>query len=209
MGAKLPFITQPRRRRWKRFPIPSTLMDNANRTATDFLVPAALDHTIHKVGGGNPCQVWREFSPEEKFLLKGLEGEAQGLFKLGAFQDLGRAYGLPDYEALMGPARANDSRTRLPSELPRPDGLRFDEVPAPDRNLWRHSSTRHIYHALKLLAGGADVERAVKHLVDSIDFWNIRTTRLPSILGSLREVTEHNPHWEPYHVEHYCARRGD
>ena len=54
------------------------------------------------------------------------------------------------------------------------------------------------YHALKLLAGGADVERAVKHLVDSIDFWNIRTTRLAAILSYLRGVTQGNPHWEPY-----------
>ncbi|MGF1612711.1 MAG: hypothetical protein ACFCVA_02030 [Gammaproteobacteria bacterium] len=189
-----------------------TLMDNAKRTATDFLVPPAMDRAIHKAGGGDPYQFWREFRPEDKFLLKGLEGEAQGVFKLGAFQDLGRAYGLVDYEELMGPTRANYSRTKLPDELPRPDGLRFDEVPASDRNLWRYSPIRHIYHALKLLAGGADVERAVKHLVDSTDFWNIRTTRLAAILSYLREVTEANLHWEPYQdllaqlaiaVEHY------
>ena len=188
------------------------LMDNAKRTATDFLVPGALDRAIHKAGGGDPYQFWRQFSPEEKFLLKGLEEEAQGVFKLGAFQDLGRAYGLAEYEELMGPTRANDSRTKLPEELPRPDGLRFDEIPASDRGLWRYSPVRHIYHALKLLAGGADVERAVKHLVDSTDFWNLRTTRLAAILGYLREVTEDNPHWEPYRdllaqlaiaVEHY------
>lgn len=189
-----------------------TLMDNAKRTATDFLVPPAMDHAIHKAGGGDPYQFWRQFSAEEKFLLKGLEGEAQGVFKLGAFQDLGRAYGLADYEELMGPTRANDSRTKLPKEMPRPDGMRFDEIPVSERGLWRYSPTRHIYHALKLLADGADVERAVKHLVDSTDFWNIRTTRLAAILAYLREVTEANPHWEPYQdllaqlaigVEHY------
>ncbi|QBQ53826.1 hypothetical protein [Nitrosococcus wardiae] len=135
-----------------------TLMDNAKRTATDFLVPPAMDRAIHKAGGGDAYQFWRGFSPEEKFLLKGLEGEAQGVFKLGAFQDLGRAYGLADYEELMEPIRANDSRTKMPEELPRPDGLRFDELPASDRGLWRHSPTRHIYHALKLLAGGAGSE---------------------------------------------------
>ena len=83
-----------------------TLMENAKRTATDFLLPPAMDRAIKKVGGGDPYQFWRQFSPEEKFLLKGLEGEAQGMFKLGAFQDLGRAYGLVDYESLLGPTRA-------------------------------------------------------------------------------------------------------
>ncbi len=189
-----------------------TLMDNAKRTATDFLVPPAMDRAIRKVNGGDAYQFWRQFSPEEKFLLKGLELESQGVFKLGAFQDLGRAYGLSDYEELMGPTRANDSRMKLPEELPRPDALRFDEVSAGDRNLWRYSPTRHICHALKLFSGGAEIDRAVKHLVDSTDFWNIRTTRLAAILGYLREVTESNPHWRPYQnalaqlaigVEHY------
>lgn len=143
------------------------LMDNAKRTATDFLVPPAMDRAIAKAGGGNPYQFWRQFSPEEKFLLKGLEGEAEGVSKLGAFQDLGRAYGLADYEKLLGPVRANATRTALPEELPRPDSLRFDEVPAADRGLWRYSATRHLYHALKLLQGAADPERAVKHLVEA------------------------------------------
>jgi len=127
-----------------------------------------------------------------------LEGEAQGVFKLGVFQDLGRAYGLADAESLLGPTRANDTRTVLPEELPRPEALRFDEVPAADRGLWRYSPTRHIYHALKLLADGAEVERAVKHLVDATDFRNLRTTRLAAVLAYLREMTAHNPPWAKY-----------
>ena len=96
--------------------------------------------------------------------------------------------------------------------MPRPDVLRFDEVPASERTIWRYSPTRHIYHTLKLLADGADVERAVKHLVDSTDFWNLRTTRLAVILSYLQEMTVHMPHWAAYQealaqlaigVEHY------
>ena len=131
-------------------------------------------------------------------MLKGLELEQQGVFKIGAFQDLGRAYGLSKYEDLLGPTRANDTRTKLPEEFPRPDGLRFEEVPASGRNLWRHSPTRHIYHSLNLLNNGADIERAVKHLVDSTDFWNMRTSRLAIILTYLRETTLYLSHWEPY-----------
>jgi putative DNA methylase len=189
-----------------------TLMENAKRTATDFLVPPAMDRAIKKAGGGDPYQFWRQFSPEEKFILKGLEGEAQGVFKLGAFQDLGRAYGLADYESLLGPTRANDTRTILPAELPRPDAARYDEVPASERPLWRHSPTRHIYHGLKLLQAGADVDRAAKHLADCTDFQNLRGNRLLAILSYLQEITGSNPHWDAYRnaleqlaigVEHY------
>lgn len=181
-----------------------TLMENAKRSATDFLVPPAMNRTIKRAVGVDPYQFWREFSPEEKFLLKGLELEAQGVFRIGAFQDLGRAYGLSDYESLLGPTRANDTRTKLPEELPRPDSLRFDEIPAVGRSLWRHSPTCQIYHALKLLDGGADIERAVKHLVDTTDFWNLRTNRLAVILTYLKETTAYLPHWKPYH-DHLAA----
>jgi len=175
-----------------------SLMENAKRTATDFLVPPAMDQAIKKASRTDVYQFWRDFSPEEKFLLKGLEQEAQGVFKIGAFQDLGRAYGLSNYEGLLGPTRANDTRMKLPEELPRPEAIRFDEVPAGERMFWRYSPMRHIYHALKLLHGGADIDRAMKHLVDSTDFWNIRMTRLAVILAYLRETTAHVPHWAPY-----------
>ncbi|MHB2021691.1 MAG: hypothetical protein ACYCW6_32595, partial [Candidatus Xenobia bacterium] len=175
-----------------------SLMENAKRTATDFLVPPAMDRAIRKAGAGDPYAFWRQFCPEEKFLLKGLEGEAQGVFKIGAFQDLGRAYGLADYEDLMGPTKANDSRTKLPKELPRPDATRFDDVPASERGLWVNSPTRHIYHALKLLTGGAEIDRAVKHLIDTTDFWNTRSTRLAPIIAYLHEVTASLEHWAPY-----------
>lgn len=181
-----------------------TLMENAKRTATDFLVPPAMDRAIRKAAAGDPYAFWRQFCPEEKFLLKGLEGEAQGVFKIGAFQDLGRAYGLTAYEDLMGPTKANDSRTKLPKELPRPDAIRFEEVPASDRGLWSNSPTRHIYHALKLLAGGAEIDRAVKHLVDTTDFWNTRSTRLAPIIAYLQETTAGLEHWASYE-DHLAA----
>ena len=181
-----------------------TLMENAKRTATDFLVPPAMDRAIRKAEAGDPYAFWRQFCPEEKFLLKGLEGEAQDVFKIGAFQDLGRAYGLVAYEGLMGPTKANDSRTKLPKELPRPDATRFEDVPASERGLWLNSPTRHIYHALKLLAGGAEVDRAVKHLIDTTDFWNTRSTRLAPIIAYLQEVTENLEHWSPY-KDHLAA----
>lgn len=175
-----------------------TLMENAKRTATDFLVPPAMDRAIRNAAAGDPYAFWRQFSPEEKFLLKGLEGEAQGIFKIGAFQDLGRAYGLTDYEQFLGPTKANDSRTKVPAELPRPEAIRFDEVPASDRGLWSYSPTRHIYHALKLLEAGADSDRAIKHLVDSTDFWNTRSTRLAPIVAYLRGTTSTLKDWTPY-----------
>lgn len=136
-------------------------------------------------------------APEENFLLKALELEAGGANKLSPFQDLGRAYGIAttDHEALLGPLTANEARTKLPAEFPRPDLTRWDDVPATEREQFAHSITRHIYHALQLLGDGAESDRAVKHLVDSTNFWPDRQGKHLVILGYLYQITEPIAAW--------------
>ena len=140
-------------------------------------------------------QFWRSLAPEEKFILKALELEAGGAEKIGTFQDLGRAYGIAEYEVLLGPVRANEARTKLPSEFPRPDLTRWAEVPANERDQFAHSVTRHLYHALQLLEEGADPERALKHLIDSTNFWADRHSRHLVILSYLYQTTEAIAAW--------------
>ncbi len=173
------------------------LMNQAKRTAVDFLVPLGLEeHLRRSPDGTSAYQFWRSLAPEEKFLLKSLELEAGGVSKIGAFQDLGRAYGIADYEDLLGPVVANEARSKLPHEFPRADLTRWDEVPANERTRFPHSVTRQLYHALKMLAEGADADRAVKHLVDCTNFWSDRQSRLLVILAYLYQTTGTNKAWD-------------
>ena len=172
------------------------MMNQAKRTAVDFLVPLGLEeHLKRSPDGTSAYQFWRSLAPEEKFLLKALELEAGGVEKIGAFQDLGRAYGIADYEALLGPVKANEARTKLPAEFSRPDATRWDDLPANERDHFDHSVTRHLYHALQLLGGGAGAERAVKHLVDCTNFWQDREGRHLVLLGYLYQTTEPIAAW--------------
>jgi putative DNA methylase len=172
------------------------MMNQAKRTAVDFLVPVGLEeHLRHSPDGNSAYQFWRTLCPEEKFLLKSLELEANGAEKIGTFQDLGRAYGIVDYEALLGPVVANNTRSKLPTELPRPDLTSWVDVSAGARDLFSHCVTRHLYHALQLLAGGAESERAVKHLVDCTDFWEERRNKHQVILGYVYQTTESIEAW--------------
>ena len=169
------------------------MMNQAKRTAVDFLVPLGLEeHLKRSPDGTSAYQFWRSLASEEKFILKSLELEAGGVEKIGAFQDLGRAYGIAtnDYEALLGSQKANEARTKLPGEFPRPDLTRWDDLPANEREIFPHSVTRHIYHALHLLADGAESDRAVKHLVDSTNFWQDRHGKHLVLLGYLYQITE-------------------
>jgi len=172
------------------------MMNQAKRTAVDFLVPLGLEeHLKRSPDGTSAYQFWRALAPEEKFLLKALELEAGGVEKIGAFQDLGRAYGIADYEALLGPVKANEARTKLPAEFPRPDLTRWDDIPANEREQFSHSITRHVFHALQLLGDGAESDRAVKHLVDSTNFWQNRQGKHLVILGYLYQITESIAAW--------------
>ncbi len=59
-------------------------------------------------------------------------------------------------------------------------------MPASEREHWKHFPTRHDYHALRLLQEGAEMERAVKHVVDVTDFQNIRAPVWPPTWATCR-----------------------
>lgn len=172
------------------------LMTLAKREAVEFLVPQGLEEHLRRTSDATTAHTfWRHLVPEEKFLLKGLELEKGGEDRIGTFQDLGRAYGIADYDDLLGPVVANNARTQLPTEFGRPDMTRWEDVSASDRDSFSHSVTRHLYYAISLLAGGADSERAVKHLVDCTNFWEDRYGKHLVLLGYLYQTTEPIEAW--------------
>ncbi len=172
------------------------LMTLAKRAAVEFLVPQGLEEHLKRTPDATTAHTfWRQLGGEEKFLLKGLEMEKGGEDRIGTFQDLGRAYGIGDYENLLGPVVANNARTQLPTDFSRPDMTAWDDVPAADRDSFSHSVTRHLYYAISLLAGGADSERAVKHLVDCTNFWEDRHGKHLVLLGYLYQTTEPIEAW--------------
>lgn len=172
------------------------LMTLAKRAAVEFLVPQGLEeHLTRTADAINAHTFWRGLCGEEKFLLKGLEMEKGGENRIGTFQDLGRAYGIGDYEDLLGPVAANNARTQLPTEFSRPDMTAWDDVPPADRDSFAHCVTRHLYYAISLLAGGADSERAVKHLVDCTNFWEDRHSQHLVLLGYLYQTTQSIEAW--------------
>lgn len=172
------------------------LMTLAKRSAVEFLVPRGLEEHLRRTSDATSAYTfWRHLCPEEKFLLKGLEMEKSGEDRIGTFQDLGRAYGIGNYEDLLGPVVANNARTKLPTEFGRPDMTRWEEVPASDRDNFAHSVTRHLYYAISLLSNGADSERAVKHLVDCTNFWEDRHSKHLVLLSYVYQTTEPIAAW--------------
>lgn len=82
------------------------VIDNAVKIACDYLVPDGIDSWI-----------WKQLTPEERFYLKGLELESHGEFRIGAYQELARGFGIRDYRNLQQTGGANETRLKTASEF--------------------------------------------------------------------------------------------
>ena len=89
-----------------------TVIEDAVRTASNFLVP---------VGLRDRPWLWRRLGPEEKLYLKGIEVESHGDFRAGVYQEFARGFGVRDYRFLLHTGKANETRLRTASELRRRD----------------------------------------------------------------------------------------
>ena len=127
------------RRRGEANPL-AGIIEDAVRTASNFLVPAGL-----------PAHVWRTLAPEEKFYLKGLEVEAHGDFRAGVYQEFARGLGVTDYVRLLHAGAANRTRLKTASELQRADlagaGLLRHALYA----VWRAAATGEVTDSLTWL----------------------------------------------------------
>jgi len=82
------------------------VIENAVKIACDYLVPKGIDSWI-----------WKQLTPEERFYLKGLELESHGEYRVGAYQELARGFGIRDYRGLQQTGRANETRLKTASEF--------------------------------------------------------------------------------------------
>ena len=82
------------------------VIENAVKIACDYLVPQGIDTFL-----------WKQLGPEERFYIKGLELESHGEYRIGAYQELARGFGIRSYRELQESGRANETRLRTASEF--------------------------------------------------------------------------------------------
>ncbi|WP_204141375.1 hypothetical protein [Halomicronema sp. CCY15110] len=97
-------LSRPRKKSEKS-PI-ERLIDEAVKTACDYLVPKGFDSFV-----------WKMLTPEERFYLKGLDIESHGEYRDGAYQELARGFGLKDYKPFLHSSKANQTRLKTPTEF--------------------------------------------------------------------------------------------
>lgn len=82
------------------------IINTARKEAYDYLVPDGISPAV-----------WAKLAAEERFYLKGLGMELNGVHTLGSFQELGRGFGVRDYDDLLGSTKSNAARLKIATEF--------------------------------------------------------------------------------------------
>ena len=155
------------RRRDESNPI-ENIIENAVRTASDFLVPADL-----------PNHLWRQLAPEEKLYVKGLDVERHGDFRSGVYQEFARGFGVRDYRDLLHTGKANRTRLKTASEFGRRDL---------GDSAFGRSLVRHALYAVWQAAESGEVADSLTWLrAELSDYWPQREA-LAAILRYLAAI---------------------
>lgn len=82
------------------------LIQEAVKIAYDYLIPKGFDGFI-----------WKTLLPEERFYIKGLDIERDGIYQLSAYQELARGFGIREYKDLLASTKANNARLKTALEF--------------------------------------------------------------------------------------------
>jgi putative DNA methylase len=158
------------------------IIEQAVRIATDYLVPEGLERTV-----------WRQLSPEERLYLKGIEIEAHGEAREGAYQEFARTYGAREFRSLLASRSANRARLKTPSEF----GNR--ELRPIGQSGFGGTLLRHVLFAIYRTASDPeqDPRPARQYLRQEVpDYWQARQTII-ALLQYLGTKPVGLAHWQP------------
>jgi len=195
-------VARPRGRRAANAPAPAAepsrqslvvdLLERAARYASELLIPARLDLLARgALAHEKPARdVWRALAPDERFVLKALEAEAEGARKLGTLQELAKLFGVGGWRGLLASTEANDARLRTATEL-RADELVTTlntDTAAPSLPGFARGVVRHALWGVAIAREENDLQKALRAFEQfTPDYWE-RRGELLAVLEFLAQV---------------------
>ncbi len=125
------------------------LIEYAVEMANQFLIPEGI-----------PPGIWNDLAPAERFYLKLLDLEAQGLKTLDNYQNFAKAFKVKDFKPLMASNKANATRLKTCVEFGKSEMAGESEL--------ARTPLRGILYALMELEKGIDSEQILAHLGDNV-----------------------------------------
>lgn len=154
------------------------IIESAVKIAYDYLIPKVISRGV-----------WKDLTSQEKFYIKGMDFERNGITVLSAYQELARGLGINDYTSLLGSTKANKARVKTPKE--------FSNININVSDPFSQSLVRNILMALYLSQKTEDPNSGKNWLRNELaDYWSNRN-KIIELLGmftAFKNVSD-TPHW--------------
>lgn len=156
------------------------LIERAKKIAYDCIIPLNFENYL-----------WKDLSPAERFYIKGLESEKNGIYQISTYQEYARGFAIASYGQLMANERANTCRLKTPIEF----AMRtVSDVPDFEQSTLRLVLAA-IYIAIK---EDENPEKGLWHIKNNLaDYWGSRdmVKQLLEFLKDTQDI-ENMPHWQ-------------
>ena len=165
-----------------------SIINKAVKIAFDYLIPEGIDSLV-----------WRDFLPEERFFIRGLELEMGNVYQISAYQELARGFGVGDYKDMFENFKANSVRLKTASEF-RTKGI--------DKDIFGASLMRHVLASVYQCVQAESTSEGKNYLKAKYDqnneYWDKRSAIIVILEFLSRfENISHMQHW---HKDAYYAR---
>jgi adenine-specific DNA methylase len=155
------------------------IINEAVKIAYDYLTP-----------GGFDTYLWKMLIPEERFYIKGLDLEKEGVYQIGAYQELARGFGVKEYKDLLASTRANQARLKTAME--------FGMKGLSGTDSFSNSLLRNVLAALHQAIKAEDTMQGRNWLKNELpNYWNQRNiiVEILEFISTLEHI-ETMPHWQ-------------
>lgn len=155
------------------------IIEEAVKTAYDQLIPRDFD-----------TFAWKSLKPVERFYIRGLELEKEGINKMSAYQELARGFGISNYTELMASTTANQARLKTPTE--------FGDRMLGDTNEFGKTLLRNVLKALEVAIKEEEPAAGKQWLKTEIqDYWPQRA-QIITLLRYLSTLESYEAlsHWK-------------
>ncbi|MDN5331488.1 MAG: putative methylase [Tepidanaerobacteraceae bacterium] len=155
------------------------IINEAVKIAYDYIIPKGFD-----------SYTWKMLTPEERFYIKGLDLEKDGIYQLGAYQELAKGFGVREYRDLLASTRANKARLKT--------ALEFGMKGLSSSDRFSNTLVRNVLAALYQAIKAEDTTKGRNWLKNELpNYWNQRNTIIEileyiSALGNIETM----PHWK-------------
>ncbi|NLC67599.1 MAG: DNA methylase, partial [Clostridiaceae bacterium] len=156
------------------------IINSAVKIAYDYLTP-----------GGFDTYPWKMLIPEERFYIKGLDLEKNGIYQIGAYQELAKGFGVREYKNLLASTRTNQARLKTAVEF----GMRGIGSGGGDN--FSNSLLRNVLAALHLAIKAENTEQGRNWLKNELlNYWSQRNTivEILKYIATLENI-ENMPCW--------------